>query len=438
MKISSSDTTPALARETTAPPPPLPRPDRYKWGLLVLLWIAFFLHQGDRQIYNSIIPLIKTGLGLSDVQLGLVGSVFTLVYGLLVPLAGLAGDFFPRKRVIMASLLIFSLGTLLSGVSTGLVMFIIFRSMATGGGEAFFYPAAVSLLAQFHEKTRAQALGILQTALYTGITVSALIAGYIGDHFGWRAAFFTFGGAGLVWSVVVGRLVRATPHAVAAAGTARVAMPWAAALAAILGRPTAWLLALASGSMVYVNNGYVTWTPTFLHERFGLSLAQAGFYAMFFHNAAAFLGVLIGGRITDPLAGRSRYTRMAAVFLGLVLAAPFIFWIGRAGSAGACYLALAGFGLFRGIYDSNLFAALYDVVEPRLRATATGLMLSFAFVVSSFAPTVLGWMKTRVGLAAGLSSLGWFYLMGSFFVLMATLFFLRRDRIAPLGGCEER
>lgn len=418
---------------TAAGPPPLPPASAYKWELLALLWIAFFLHQGDRQIYNSIIPLIKTGLRLSDVQLGMVGSVFTLVYGLLVPLAGFAGDFFPRKRVIIFSLLVFSAGTLLSGVSTGLVMFILFRSLATGGGEAFFYPAAVSLLAQFHEKTRAQALGILQTALYTGITMGGWIAGLIGERWGWRTAFFTFGGAGLAWSVVIGWRVRDTPRAIAAPAGG---VPWGAALAAILCRPTAWLLAMASGAMVYVNNGFVTWTPTFLHERFGLSLAHAGFSAMFYHNAAAFVGVLLGGRITDPLALRFGRTRMMAVFLGLLLGAPFIFWLGRSGSAGASYLALAGFGFFRGIYDSNLFAALYDVVEPRLRATATGLMLSYAFVVSSLAPTVLGWMKSRVGLAAGLSSLGWFYLLGACFVLAATVFFLRRDRLA-LQGMED-
>ena len=71
------------------------------------------------------------------------------------------------------------------------------------------------------------------------------------------------------------------------------------------------------------------------------------------------------------------------------------------------------------------------MVEPRLRATATGLMLSFAFVVSSLAPAVMGWMKTRAGLAAGLSSLGWFYLFGSACVLVAMRFFLRRDIIHP-------
>ena len=323
-------------------------PSSYKWELLFLLWIGLFLNQGDRQIYNSVIPLIRASLGLTDLQLGLVGSVFILVYGLLVPLAGLAGDYLSRKWIVVTSLLIFSAGTLLSGLSTGLFMLIVFRSLATGGGEAFFYPAAVSLLAQFHERTRAQALGILQTALYAGITASGLIAGYIGDRYGWRSAFLTFGGAGLIWSAVVSWRMRNTPQATPAQSspcTGRV--PIVQVLAAIAGRPTVWLLALASGSMVYVNNGYVTWMPTFLHERFQLSLARAGFFSMFYHYLFALIGVLLGGKVTDRLAEKWPFTRMTAVFAGLLLGSPFIFLLGRSDSAGGCYLALALFGFFR-------------------------------------------------------------------------------------------
>ena len=142
-----------------------------------MLWIAFFLHQGCRQIYNSVIPLIKNDLGLSDVQAGLVSSIFTLVYGVLVPVAGLVGDRFPRKWIIFSSFLVFSSGTLLTGFSTSLMMMVVLISFTTGGGEAFFYPSTTSLLAQFHEKTRALALGLLQTGLYIGVTVSGLLAG---------------------------------------------------------------------------------------------------------------------------------------------------------------------------------------------------------------------------------------------------------------------
>lgn len=400
----------------------------YRWELLGLLWIAFFLHQGDRQIYNSVIPLVKADLGLDDVALGLVATIFTLVYGLLVPVAGFVGDRLPRKWIVVVSLLVFSTGTLLSGLASGLVMLIVFRSVTTGGGEAFFYPSATSLLAQFHERTRAFALGVLQTGLYVGITASGWIAGYLGEHYGWRTAFLTFGGAGLVWAGVVSWRLENTPQIRIAGAAERV--PLREVLAYVARRPTVWLLSVAFGAQVFVNVGYLTWTPTFLHERFDLSLADAGLYSMAYHHLMAFVGVLGGGWLADRWSRRWPAVRIGANCAGLLLGAPFIYWLGQSPTAGASYAALALFGLFRGVYDSNLFASLYDVVEPRLRASATGLMLAFAFVVGSSAPTILGWMKSRVGLSAGISSLAWCYLFGAGCLLAAAVFFLKRDHVA--------
>ena len=127
----------------------------YKWELIVLLWGAFFLNQGDRQVFNSVIPLIREGLGLSDVQIGLVGTIFTVIYGILVPVAGYAGDVIQKRWVVFLSLLTFSVGTLATGFAGGLVLLIVFRSLATGAGEAFYYPAANSLIGQYHRGTRA-------------------------------------------------------------------------------------------------------------------------------------------------------------------------------------------------------------------------------------------------------------------------------------------
>src|SRR5690554_870708 len=97
----------------------------YKWELIVILWVAYFLNQGDRQIFNVVIPLIKADLMLDDVQIGLVATLFTLVYGILVPVAGFAGDLFRRKWIIFFSLLIFSIGTLFTGFASGIVLLIV-------------------------------------------------------------------------------------------------------------------------------------------------------------------------------------------------------------------------------------------------------------------------------------------------------------------------
>ena len=92
-----------------------------------------------------VIPLIKADLLLNDVQIGLVATIFTLVYGILVPVAGFAGDLLRRKWIIFFSLLIFSLGTLFTGLATGIISLILLRSITTGGGEAFYYLSLIHI-----------------------------------------------------------------------------------------------------------------------------------------------------------------------------------------------------------------------------------------------------------------------------------------------------
>jgi MFS family permease len=407
------------AREISRETPP-----SYKWQLVALLWVAFFLHQGNRQIYNVVLPLIKSGLSLTDAQSGLVQSVFTAIYGVCVPLAGFAGDRLRRKWQILMSIVVFSTGTLLTGLGGGVLAFVVFYGLATGGGEAFYYPPATSLLGQFHDKSRATALSIHQTALYAGITFSGFFSGYVGQTWGWRVPFYIFGGAGLLWALVLLPLLRDTSIE-KSASAART--PIGETLAHILGKRSAIALACAFGCMVYVNVGFHTWMPTYLHEKFGFALDKAGFSAVFYHYACAFFGVLIGGRLTDRWALRRKTVRFEANACGLLLGAPFIYLMAQTSSEGLCFLMLGLFGLFRGVYDSNLFASLFDVIKPQYRASATGLMLSFAFLVGAFSPTVLGLLKTNFGLSVGLSSLAGFYVLGGVILLVARALYFRKD-----------
>jgi len=397
----------------------------YKWQLIILLWFAYFLNQGDRQVFNVVIPLIKTDLNLSDVQIGTIATVFTLVYGILVPFAGFAGDILRRKWIVFFSLMIFSVGTLFTGVSNGMFLLIVFRSLTTGGGEAFYYPAATSLIGQFHKKTRAMALSIHQTSVYTGIVASGFLAGYIGDHYGWRSAFYVFGGIGVIWSLVILWKLKDSASGEKEEEIERPDLK--EIIKVVFSKKTVYFLSLAFGAMVFVNIGYLTWMPTFLHEKYNMSLSAAGFSSMFYHHLFAFIGVILGGKLSDYLAAKRMQVRMETEYWGLLLGAPFIYLMAVADSKLTCYTGLALFGFFRGIYDSNLFAALFDVIEPKYRASSMGLMLAFAFTIGALAPVVLGWIKTIAGLEVGMSLLSIFYLVGATLVFVALRLYFRKD-----------
>jgi sugar phosphate permease len=394
----------------------------YKWELIIILWLAYFFNQGDRQIFNAVIPLIKNDLHLSDVQIGTIATIFTIVYGCVVPFAGFASDFLERKWIVFFSLLIFSLGTLLTGFSGSLFSLVLIRGIVTGGGEAIYYPAATSLIGQYHQRTRAMALSIHQTSLYIGIVASGFIAAYIGERAGWRYSFYTFGLGGLVLALYVFFRMKSDAHA-----QTKLRLPVLTVVKNIFAKKTVWMLCLAFGAMVFVNVGYLTWMPTFYFEKFHLSLSTAGFTSMFFHFAAAFLGVLVGGRLSDKFSAKSKTVRLKTEFIGLLAGAPFIFIMAYASNIYVSYTALALFGFFRGVYDSNLFAALFDVIEPRYRASSVGVMTSFAFLAGAFAPLLLGIIKTVYGLSAGIASLSIFYLLAAVLVLLSILFFFKKD-----------
>jgi fucose permease len=145
--------------------------------------------------------------------------------------------------------------------------------------------------------------------------------------------------------------------------------------------------------------------PTYLHERFRLSLANAGFSSMFWHYMPAFFGVLVGGRVSDHFARNRPRFRLEMQAAGLLLATPFLFWLGATSELAATYFAVGVFGFFRGFYDSNIYASLFEVIEPKFHASATGAMTAFAFVLGSLAPVVLGAIKQKVGLSVGFSGL---------------------------------
>jgi MFS transporter, Spinster family, sphingosine-1-phosphate transporter len=412
----------------------------YKWELVILLWLAFFFNQADRQIFNVVLPLIKAELHFSDAQLGLVASVLIWTYGLLVPVAGFAGDLFDKKKIIIFSLLFWSVATLFTGFGSTLLFFILIRGIATGGGEAFYPPIANALISEHHIKSRSFALSLHQTAVYFGIIASGWLAGYIGEQYGWRMAFYAFGGFGILLAVIIQwRLKKSitqneVPEQKSETNSAGNNFSEAAQNAKVIFRkPSFWLLTAAFACMVFVNTGYVTWMPTFLYENFHLSLTDAGFSSMFYHNAGAFAGVLFGGKISDLWVSKVIRIRPVVQAIGLLLGAPFIYLMAKSDSLTIIYVSLAVFGFFRGMFDCNIFGSLFDVVEPRLRATAAGLMLMIAFLISAFSPVMLGILKPTLGLANGLSFLSISYVLGAVLLMVVIRFFYRADMAKAQG-----
>ena len=193
--------------------------------------------------------------------------------------------------------------------------------------------------------------------------------------------------------------------------------------------PSALLLAAGLGMMIYVDVGFKTWMPNHLHETFSLAEGKAALNAVLWHYLGAFVGVTVGGRISDRLVARRPSVRMETNIVGLTFAVPFIVWMAYAPSLKVCCVAMALFGVFRGVYDSNLMASLFDIIPQKYHASGAGIMLSCGFVFGSTSPVILGILKDKYSSsstlgsasALGLASLAGFYLVGAAAIAVARM-----------------
>ncbi len=399
--------------------------NRYKWEVLVLLWIAFFLNQADRQVFNVVLPLIRDDLYLNDFQVGSIATAFNLVYALLVPMAGFVGDIFSKKWVVTLSILFWSIATMFTGLSNGVLMLVMMRSIATGGGEAFFGPANYTLLANYHKETRAFAMSIHQTSYYLGIILSGYVAGYVGEHYGWRNAFYVFGAVGVIHGLVLIFRLKDKKETVTIEKKEKV--KFSEAMKVLFKTPTAIFLTIGFSGLIFVLTGYLTWTPTYLYEKFNMSLSLAGFHSMFYTHLFAFFGIILAGKYSDKLAAKDPGTRLLMQGIGLLVAVPFIVMMGNSTGLAMVYTGLAGFGFCRAFFDANTYSVLYDVIPQKYQSSASGIMLMIGFGVGSMAPLVLGYLKPIIGLSLGISLLSVIWVLCGLLLLIAYKYYFRKD-----------
>lgn len=403
----------------------------YKWEIIFLLWVAYFLNQADRQVFNTVLPHIQEFLGATDATMGLISTCFNIFFACTVPFAGYFADRLSRSKIIIFSVALFSVATMFTGYASTVVLMILMRSIATGVGEAIFGPTYPAIIAEYHDgSTRARAMSIHQTAYYIGVIASGFLAGLIADKVGWQYSFLIFGAAGVLFTFVLLLRLRDKSPAQQKTETTQSAKPsFFEAMAAIFKVPTAVCMIFGFTSLIFVLTGYLTWMPKCLMETFNLSAASAGFNSMFWTHAAAFVGVLVAGSLSDKLAaskggGKNRLILQAG---GLLLAAPCIVLMGLSKEIWVVYAALAGFGFFRAFFDANTYSILYDVISERYHSSSSAVLQMFGFGMGSLAPLILGLMSPKLGLSGGIATLSVIWVVAGVVLLVAKFCFFDKD-----------
>lgn len=418
----------------------------YKWTVVAMLWFVCLFNYADRQAIFSIFPSLKAEFGFDAVQLGLIGSAFMWVYAFGAPFAGFIGDRVQRRHLILGGCLFWSAVTVMTGWCSKLWHFVTVRALE-GFGETFYFPASMSLVSDYHgPKTRSRAFSVHQSSVYVGTILGSWAGAWFAEHHGWRVGFYFFGISGMVLALVLYRFLREPVRGAADVREGVVGqavgepLPVGAVARMILRNPTALLLMTVFLGANFVATIFLTWTPTFLVDKFGFKLTAAGLSGSVFIHLASALSVPVGGWLADRWSGKLPGGRMLVQATGLLVGATFVVFVGMTHDVTTLLIAMACFGLCKGLYDSNIFASLYDVIEPRARGTAAGLMNTVGWGGGALGPLAVG-LATKYGrhesaidnMSEAIAFGGIVYLLGAALLLVAALVFAKRDRLgAPL------
>jgi MFS family permease len=488
-------------------------PSNYIWVVVGMLWFITFFNYADRMALTANLPLIRTEMHLDKTTGGMLGSAFGYSYGICAIFAGFIVDRVRRRNAVLLGLCLWSAICIATSFSTSFWMLFAFLALE-GLGEAFYFPAAMSLVSDYHGKrTRSRAMSINQTSVYFGTIGGTYFAGRLGMAWGWRSAFLVFGALGVVLAFILWRFLHeprrgaadladsdikkepeTRPKAVspqadrgpfvnvtailgfvslsvsllllirsllflgaggAILDTVRAYAP--SLILAVLGfvllvlrllrkdrefghffkvffaTPSAVLLLFAFLCANSVATIILVWMPTFVVERFYgndiAMLAAAGLMATMPLQLASMFGSPTGGALADFLRSKTPRGRILVQVLGVLCAAPFVFLCGQTSTKVLLITALAGWGMFKGIYDSNIFASVYDVIPPHLRGMAAGFMNMFGWAGGALAPIIAGHIADNkaFGLGYAISGASGIYILASFLLFCAAMFFVKRD-----------
>jgi len=373
---------------------PTPTASGTAWRMVALLAPVALLNYLDRQMLASMQASVMRDVPTIGTQenWGFMLGQFKWVYAVVSLVGGYLADRFSRRLTICGSLFVWSGVTLWTGQVTTYNELLWARSLM-GFSEAFYIPAALALIADYHTTgTRSRAVGLHQMAIYCGV-IGGGFGGYVAadPDLGWRFAFTACGIFGMVYAVPLVLLLRDAPRSGERDATATPA----AAVRALATNVSFILLVLYFTLPAMAGWVVRDWMPAILKKEFGLGEGKAGVSATLYWQVAAIVGAAAGGYLADRWMRRSDRGRVYISAIGMALIVPAIFGIGNAGTLGVAVAFLILFGLGWGFFDCNNMPILAQLVRPELRATGYGVMNFVSISCGGLADWSFGVMRDR-------------------------------------------
>ncbi|BDC53016.1 MFS transporter [Bryobacterales bacterium F-183] len=392
------------------------------WRTVALLACAAALNYADRTSISSVFPLLKQDLGLTDKDLGAVGSYFLWAYAFASPFAGYLADRWPRGRLVAASLLAWSLVTLWTSFAGSLQELLASRILL-GIAECAYLPAAVALIADHHPApTRGRAMALHLMGLNAGLVGGGTLAGFLGETHGWRFGLQILAVAGVVLAGICALLLREGPERQVTAGRVAGAAPLGEQLRSVLSNVPYLFLAVQAALVSIGTWMFFNWMPLYFRETFGLSLGIAGFSGTATLQISAVMGALAGGFVSDRASqGDPARGRLRVMMLCYLLCAPclLMFLVPNVGIA-SISAAVVLFSLLRAMATANETPAMCDLIPAANRSTGQALMNMANTIAGGIGVYVAGSFKEEFGLSAIFAGVSGVMLVATLFVFLAS------------------
>ena len=399
----------------------------YPWMVVALLWVVALLNYMDRQMLSTMQEAMKIDIvELNKAEaFGALMAIFLWIYGFLSPVAGMVADRMSRKWLVVGSLFVWSFVTWMMGYADTFQQLYWLRAIM-GVSEALYIPSALSLIADWHEgKSRSLAIGIHMTGLYVGQAIGGFGA-TIAAIFSWHSTFHWFGIIGVAYSLLLVALLHENPN-----HTVRVKKPVEhpeekkpslfAGLGVLFSTWTFWIILFYFAAPSLPGWAIKNWSPTLFSESLGIPMSQAGPISTITIAVSSFIGVIIGGIMSDRWVQRNIRGRVYTGAIGLGMMIPALLLLGFGQSLVAVVGSGLLFGIGYGMFDTNNMPILCQFVSAKYRGTAYGLMNMTGVFAGAAVTEVLGKWTDGGNLGLGFALL-------SIFVLVAMslqLYFLR-------------
>ena len=368
------------------------------WLVVMFLFIVGALNYIDRNMLTTMRFSIIDSIPMSDAQFGLLTSVFLWVYGLMSPLAGYLADKFKRSHIIIFSLLVWSLVTWMTGHATTFNQLLFSRALM-GVSEAFYMPAALALITDYHKgPTQSLATGINLAGVMLGSSLG-FIGGWIAEKYTWNLAFNGFGIIGIIYAVILLLFLKDAPKddissiADSSVKKDENRISFIDAVKSLFSKSAYIYLLVFWSFLGLVNWMVVAWLPTYYKETFNLSQSMAGVYATAYFWPASIVGLLIGGHLSDKWSKKNPLARMIVPLIGLMVAVPAIFIGGVSTVLALTIAAFFVYALTSKFSDTNMMPMLYLLINNKYRATGYGILNMFSTIIGGLGVYIAGAMR---------------------------------------------